>query len=111
MNPSQDPLAQHLGDRLRKAREDAGFNLIQFEEITGITRKTLAKWESLSDVPKRVVLGYATGTGYPEAVLRGERPFQPDDGGQVVALRPRPDQGPDQPSGTSGWIYRLAEAS
>lgn len=65
-------------DRLRKAREDAGFTPAQIAELIGISRKTVWNYETGSTRPLRPILSaWAEVTGtYVEWLETGEPPFQ-----------------------------------
>ena len=55
LNPSPDmgnPF--HKGDRIRKARELAGYkDISSFADMTGLDRGSLGKYEATGDVPRR----------------------------------------------------------
>lgn len=70
------------GDRLRKARELAGYDRQQFAALIGIHRESLAKYESDRQAPRPPVLSaWALATGVDLAWLRDgttTRPAGPD---------------------------------
>ena len=53
-----------LGDRLRKARESRGLNQTEFGEVTGISRRSISKYELGEVEPRRPqILAWALATG------------------------------------------------
>ncbi|MEV7972852.1 helix-turn-helix transcriptional regulator [Cellulomonas sp. NPDC089187] len=84
-----------LPDRLRKAREHAGFGSGEFADMLGVSRNTVGNYESGRIAPKKAMLSaWSLATGVPVSWLQtGEspRPAGPD-GGSVVrhqGLEPR----------------------
>lgn len=75
-----------LGDRLRKARQSAGFEQADFAEATGIARGTIHNYEQDKTRPKRpYLLTWAMATGVPvEWLESGDtgRPIPPSPGGK-----------------------------
>lgn len=54
-----------IGDRLRAAREQAGFTVRDFEEVTGISRSTIGNYENGKTKPRRAsLLTWALATGF-----------------------------------------------
>ncbi len=74
-----------LGDRLRKARQSAGFEQSDFAEATGIARGTIHNYEQDKTRPKRpYLLTWAMATGVPIEWLedgQAPRPTPPGPGG------------------------------
>jgi transcriptional regulator with XRE-family HTH domain len=89
MNPSQSLPPFHLGDRLRKARESAGYyNAVDFAPLVDISRDTLRKYERNETRPRRhVLVAWADVCGITYDALVGSD----DGGGTVVAM---PDRAP-----------------
>jgi transcriptional regulator with XRE-family HTH domain len=59
-----------LGDRLRKAREASGLNQTELAEITGISRRSISKYELGEAEPRRPqILAWAMATGVATAWL------------------------------------------
>lgn len=55
-----------VGDRLRKAREVAGYSQLDLAERVGIGRRSVTNYESGTQTPKRPVLvSWALATGVP----------------------------------------------
>lgn len=79
----------HMGDRLRKARENKGLNRMQFSEIALVDRKSVANYEDGRRTPPELVLErWAMQTGVSLHWLKtGQRP--PGDGplAQLAELR------------------------
>ncbi len=77
-----------LGDRLRKAREQAGLGSAEFADTIGVSRNTVGNYEADRVTPRRIVLNaWALATGVPLAWLQtGEspRPGNPDGGSHSV---------------------------
>lgn len=117
-----------LTDRLRKAREHAGYNQTQLAEATGIGRSTIVTYETGRSVPPRHVLitwAFICGvsvdwligdTGGRKLQRRSERsgqptvtkPHQPTRGSQPTHRR-RPFGPPDnRPNGGVDTIRRPA---
>lgn len=74
----------HAGDRLRKARENAGYDGKKFGEVTGLDRTTIRKWEHSAEVaPLRVLNLYKMATDAPSVdwLRNGTLPEPPDGGG------------------------------
>lgn len=97
-SPMTDHLEFHLGDRMRKAREIAGFGTRAqaFAELIGISRDTLRFYESGKTRPKAPVLrSWAEATGVSLQTLIGPDGDGPD-GGNVVDLSTARDQGISQ---------------
>jgi len=72
-----------LGDRLKKAREHAGYTQAELAAVTGIGRSTMVTYETDRAVPKRpILLSWHMATGVPlEWIISGEdRPSGPDNG-------------------------------
>jgi transcriptional regulator with XRE-family HTH domain len=75
-----------LGDRLTKARNDAGISQEQMADLVGCSRRTIVRYENgQSDVPRGVVLAYCVSTwtklswldpDWPEGLVRPEG-FEP----------------------------------
>lgn len=84
--------AFHLGDRLRKAREDAGYySASDFADVLGISRDSLRSYERNKRRPRRPVLvawAEATGFTYDELVGGSD-----DGGGVAIDLRAPSNQG------------------
>ncbi|MFD4990789.1 helix-turn-helix domain-containing protein [Cellulosimicrobium cellulans] len=80
--------AWHQGDFLRKAREHAGLSQAELAEVTGISRRTVVRYESGEAVVRRPqLIAWAMATGVPLAWLNGESPRQdggPEGGSRVV---------------------------
>lgn len=54
-----------IADRLRVAREDAGYDQRRFEEVTGISRGTISNYERGITRPRRLQLAaWALATGF-----------------------------------------------
>lgn len=77
------------GDRLRKAREVAGYNQTELAQIIGVARTTVAGAEQHTREPRRPVLvAWSLACGVPlQWVETGETP-PPNDGGGVSDVRP-----------------------
>lgn len=83
-----------LADRLRKAREAAGYGSRDFAAVTSISRGTISAAENGHSVPTRANMRlWALATGVPfEWLETGEAPRPGGDGGPVVhplGLEPR----------------------
>lgn len=64
-----------MGDRLRKARESAGMNQSQLEQVTGISRRTITAYEGGVRSPRRPqLIAWAMATGVPLWWLAGTTP-------------------------------------
>lgn len=64
-----------LGDRLRKAREDAGLQQQELAEAMGISRRSVSAYESDASHPRRPVrLSWALATGVKLNWLEDEAP-------------------------------------
>jgi transcriptional regulator with XRE-family HTH domain len=62
-----------IGDRLRKAREMAGFDKLQFAEELGIHRDTIARYEAgTAGYKKMVLMAWASATGVELDWIKGE---------------------------------------
>ena len=60
----------HTGDRLRKAREEAGISVGDMAERLGVDRSTVTRWEVHNRGFRRLVIrAYAEHTGFSEAWL------------------------------------------
>lgn len=55
--PVEQPF--HLGDRIRKAREHAGYDRQTFAELVGIHRDTLAKYEETGRAKRSALISVA----------------------------------------------------
>ena len=54
-----------LGDRLRAAREQAGHTAAEFALVAGISRNTIAAYESgRTPAPRKAILAWALATGF-----------------------------------------------
>lgn len=94
-----------LADRLRVAREDAGFTVREFEALTGISRSSIGNYEAGKTTPRRPQLvAWAMATGFDLAWLEtGKAPVQPKpNGGDEVDTRH---------ARTGVWVRRLAMAA
>jgi len=82
--------AWHIGDFLRKARENAGLEQAQLAVDLGISRRTVTNYERGHVKPRRAVLmAWAMRTGVPVWWLEGkENPRQdgPDGGNGLLRL-------------------------
>lgn len=70
-----------VGDRLRKAREAAGYDQRAFEKASGISRATISAYELGKSTPKRPYLSIwanVTGTDL-DWLMTGETVRQPED--------------------------------
>ena len=103
--------AWHQGDYLRKAREHAGMSQAELAEVTGISRRTVVRYESGEATVRRPqLIAWAMATGVPLAwLMNGESPRQggPDGGSRVV--RPEGFEPPTFCSGVSPVEDQLAE--
>lgn len=65
-----------IGDRLRKAREDAGFDQRELAEKIGVSRNSVSNYEvGVVPNPRPIVLNaWSMATGVPVSWLRGEHP-------------------------------------
>lgn len=84
------------GDRLRKAREQAGFQQQELADLIDVSRRSVSSYESDVSQPRRpVLLSWAMATGVPMAWLKDgvEVPDGTPDGGHTtqpyVDIRPR----------------------
>lgn len=79
-----------LGDRLRKAREAAGFEQQELAQMIGVARNTVSNAEKGKRAPRQIVLNqWSLATGVPVQWLQhGEapRPNDPDEGLRVTLL-------------------------
>lgn len=72
----------HVGDRLRKAREEAGYDAKAFAEKIGISRDSLRDYERGKTMPRPpVLLAWANATGFSVEQLKGDPEPGPDGGG------------------------------
>lgn len=61
-----------LGDRLRKARHEAGIDITDMADDIGVTPRTISNYElDATRAPKLVIRQYALRTGVPVAWLEG----------------------------------------
>jgi len=78
-----------LSDRLRAAREHAGFTVRDFEVATGISRSSIGNYEAGRTIPRRPALvAWSMATGFDLHWLEtGQAPAQPQgpDGGNELA--------------------------
>lgn len=79
----------HMGDRLRKAREQTGMGQGRFAEVLGIARNTVSRSELGQTHPHRLVLrAWSEATGVPLEWLEtgqvGQRGEDPEHGQQLV---------------------------
>jgi transcriptional regulator with XRE-family HTH domain len=88
-----------IEDRLRKAREAAGFDQRELADAIGVARQTIGYYEAGNTTNhRRIVLNqWALATGVPVDWLRDG--IEPESG---------PDNTPDQANSQSGWIHVLA---
>lgn len=66
-----------LGDRLTKARHDAGLKQADMADILGVTRAAVSGWERGEHQPRDLldlVARWSDATGVPRAWLLGEDP-------------------------------------
>jgi len=67
-----------VGRRLRAAREDTGLSQSEFADSTGISRRTISRYESatsMNEVKRPILMAWAMATGVPMIWLEtGERP-------------------------------------
>jgi transcriptional regulator with XRE-family HTH domain len=72
-------------DRLRKARENAGYTQIEFAEVTGLSRRTISGAESGEREPGRAALNlWQMATGVPREWLEtGTTPTSPVGPGRI----------------------------
>jgi transcriptional regulator with XRE-family HTH domain len=80
-NPGGWDVEWTLGDRLRKARELAGYDAKAFAERIGVSRDTIRSYEADRYLPKRpVLLAWALATGKTVAQLLDDptHPTAPD---------------------------------
>ena len=84
-----------IHDRLAKARRAAGFEQSELAEITGISRRTLSRYETGLSEPKRanlIAISFATGVSL-DWLENGEIPAGDNPGGGKVVrhqgLEPR----------------------
>jgi transcriptional regulator with XRE-family HTH domain len=62
----QAPPSITLGDRLRRARLDAGLDKVRLAELTGISRNSVANYESGRSRPRLPqVIAWSQATGAP----------------------------------------------
>lgn len=75
-----------LGDRMRKARIDAGLTAQRISDIIGISRKSVTNYENGDTRPLPVILqAWADVTGtYVEWLDRGEAPTNPTQAGDEL---------------------------
>jgi transcriptional regulator with XRE-family HTH domain len=77
-----------VADRLRKARESAGFEQAALARVLGVAKNTVSNYERGAVQPKRaVVMAWAMATDTALDWLEGESP-RPEDGGSH-AVRPK----------------------
>ena len=94
----------HLGDRLRKAREHAGYyNVVDFAPLVDLSRDTIRKYERNETRPRRhVLVAWAEVCGITYDTLIGND----DGGGTVVAM---PDRDPsDKAVSSPVWFAKAA---
>jgi transcriptional regulator with XRE-family HTH domain len=85
----------NLQDRLRKAREDAGFDQVALADLLGVSRRTVSNAERASVQVRRITINaWALATGVDlawlltgECAIRDSNPKPAD----VVLLRPGGD--------------------
>ena len=76
-----------LGDRLRKAREDAGFSQDELATAVKVSRATISNAEVGARVPLRVTIAaWAEATGVPESWLLGGGDHPPKTGQRLPRL-------------------------
>ncbi|WP_371512215.1 helix-turn-helix domain-containing protein [Microbacterium paraoxydans] len=87
-----------IADRLRKARESAGYEQREFAAMTSMARGTISAAENGHRVPSKANIRlWALATGVPfEWLLNGEEP--PTGGGSSVGLLPGLDSN-QEPAG------------
>lgn len=99
-----------VGDRLRKAREQARLSQSDFEVVTGISRRTISAYEGDERSPRRPqLIAWAMATGVPLEWLEAgtTNPRQDGPGGGVTLPRLDSNQ---QPSGyTEALVISLPE--
>lgn len=78
-----------VGDRLRKAREDAGMTAVEFAKATDIARKTIYNYENEVTPPRRLTMRmWALATGVDSHWLEHGHTITPNDGPcRVCAIR------------------------
>jgi len=78
-----------LADRLRAAREQAGFTVRDFEQVTGISRSSIGNYENGHTRPRRPQLAaWAMATGFDLGWLEtGEAPARPEPDGGIGHAR------------------------
>lgn len=92
-----------VGDHLRRAREDAGWNQEELAHAIDISKNTVSSYETGRVKPRRIVLKqWALATGVPlEWLLSGEAPAvpkKPDNDGQTH---------PDNPERTVTYLAQF----
>lgn len=89
-----------VGDRLRKAREHAGFEQQQLSEISGISATSISALEKNKTQPRKSTLNlWALATGVSiDWILTGKAPTGDNGGGDPIDLRARRDSN-SRPSG------------
>lgn len=88
----------HMGDRIRKAREFAGFRDVRaFSEATGLDRGSLGRYEATGKVPRRsalIAIAWHTPVRLEWLETGQGRVFKedsgPDDGSHLRESNPRP---------------------
>lgn len=75
-----------MGDRLRKAREEAGYDQRRFADLIGVSRQTITNAEKGHKTVRKITLNaWAMATGVPvEWLVSGEVPGGPDPSRQVT---------------------------
>lgn len=92
-----------LADRLRAAREDAGYDQRAFAEATGISRGSISNYENGNTAPRKpIITAWALATGFDAHWLEtgqqtGPSP-DPNEGLPETTKNPRP-QGPGDKDG------------
>ena len=85
-----------VGDRLRKARELAGHDRKAFAALLGVSRNSIARWESGNELPRPVLLyAWSACTGASLEWLKDESGIPPTRGTAKAQLR-------------IGWRTRIA---
>ena len=101
-----------VGDRLRKARESAGYEQGAFAELIGVSKRTVSNYECENTHPKVIVLrAWAMATGVPVEWLQTGKepptgpPSGPDESWAPWGSNPQPtDHGSPQ-------VIRLSRAA
>lgn len=78
-----------LTDRLRIAREKAGYTQRQFEEVSGISKNTIVNYENGHTPPRRPqLIAWALATGFSvEWLETGKSPTSPGNDGSRAGTR------------------------